>query len=234
VSVSRADEPQLLFANPVWRALHGQHREFALCAGEACRYPTDVAPFAALATPSVPALRQLRSLLTADESVWLFGSHAARAAQLHCVERLECLQMLLAEDVAAGEPTLEVQHLSAADSAAMVELTALAFPGFFRARTCEMGTYYGIFDEGVLVAMGGERLMLEGYAEISGVCTRPQYRGRGYARELIWQLVRDHRRRGWHSWLHVSVANAGATALYTSMGFKPLRVVTLERLRREE
>ncbi len=51
-----------------------------------------------------------------------------------------------------------------------------------------MGSYYGVRSNGELVVMGGERLRLEGYPEISGVCTHPAHRGRGLAASLIWQL----------------------------------------------
>jgi ribosomal protein S18 acetylase RimI-like enzyme len=233
VSAQAANGPEHLFANPVWHALHSRHREFAVGADEACRYPADVAPFGAVAVPGPAALRQLRALLVPGESVWLFGRHDLRAAELRCVESLECLQMLLEAGVAPLESALHVQRLAAADAPAMVALTELAFPGFFRARTCAMGTYYGAFDDGALVAMGGERLMLDGYAEISGVCTHPGYRGRGYARQLIGQLMHDHHREGLRSWLHVGATNVRAIALYASMGFSVLRRVTLERLRRD-
>jgi hypothetical protein len=52
----------------------------------------------------------------------------------------------------------------------MVAHTTVAFPGFFRSRTCEMGSYYGIrSSSGKLIATGGERLQLDGYSEISAV-----------------------------------------------------------------
>ena len=54
----------------------------------------------------------------------------------------------------------------------MVALTTLAFPSFFRSRTCEMGSYYGVRScTGELLAMGGERLQLDGYSEISALCS---------------------------------------------------------------
>ena len=102
----------------------------------------------------------------------------------------------------------------------MVGLTDIAFPGFFRARTGEMGTYYGVREVGELVAMGGERLMPGRYTEISGVCTHPEHRGKGLASKLIWQLVRDHRRDGFVSWLHVTATNMNAIALYRRMGIR--------------
>jgi len=114
----------------------------------------------------------------------------------------------------------------------MVVLTDLAFPGFFRLKTCEMGSYYGVFASGELVSMSGERMMLHGYPEVSGVCTHPEYRGKGYAAALIWQVVRDHRRDGLVSWLHVSAGNRHAIELYQRMGFKEARRLVYHRISR--
>ena len=67
----------------------------------------------------------------------------------------------------------------------MVALTDLVFPGFFRPRTLEMGSYFGIYDGSRLAAMAGERMRLDGYQELSAVCTHPDYTGRGYAQRLL-------------------------------------------------
>ena len=227
------------FANPVWDALHGPHRQFALGTERACRYPADVAPFAALVTLEAQALRELHSLLRPGESVWLFGEHGEQTAEagLKRVETLECLQMMADETALRASTALvatsRIRRLTPADAPAMVELTDLAFPGFFRARTHAMGTYYGVVEDGALVAMGGERLMLERYPEISGVCTHPAHRAKGHARSLIGQLMRDHNRAEQRSWLHVGAANTRAAALYASLGFATLGRVRLERLQRE-
>jgi predicted GNAT family acetyltransferase len=74
--------------------------------------------------------------------------------------------------------------------------------------------------------------MLDGYAEISGVCTRPEHRGKGLAAGIIWRLVRDHRRDGVISWLHVVRENRNAVELYLRMGFTVVREVTLHRVAR--
>jgi hypothetical protein len=85
--------------------------------------------------------------------------------------------------------------------------TDVAFPGFFRSRTCEMGSYYGVRSDGNLIAMGGERITLDGYPEISGICTHRAHRGQGHAASLICHLGRNHRRAGPVSWLQVSAEN---------------------------
>jgi GNAT superfamily N-acetyltransferase len=228
------DLPENLFANPVWHALQTKHRHFALSRGEACRYPADVAPFAAVSTPSKSALQSLHSLLATGEYVWLMGESYPSIPELSCEGTLECLQMVLPEDVAPPGPTPDIVPLSDANAPEMVALTDLAFPGFFRSRTCEMGSYYGVRSDRELIAMGGERLMLDGYPEISGICTHPAHRGKGHAANLIWHLARNHRREGLVSWLHVSAENHKAVELYLRMGFTVARKVKLHRLCRND
>jgi ribosomal protein S18 acetylase RimI-like enzyme len=240
------DLPESIFANPIWHALQTKHRRFALPAGDACRYPADVAPFAAVAAPSPIALQHLHSLLEPGESVWLIGESYPHVPELSFEGTLACLQMLLPEEVIPPDPasnpasdhTMEIARLSDTNAPEMVALTDIAFPGYFRQRTCEMGAYYGVRSglrsDGELIAMGGERLMLDGYSEISAVCTHPGHRGKGLAASLIWQLVRNHRRDGLVSWLHVGSANHRAIELYRRMGFKVVREVMLNRISRKD
>jgi len=231
------DLPERLFLNPVWHALHTRHREFAVEADEACRYPADVAPFAAVATSNMSAMRELASLLAPEEAVWIFAEEYLAVDELNRLETLKCLQMVLPEEVMPPEREMDLVRLSAEDGPAMVALTDVAFPGFFRSRTYAMGSYFGVRLEGRLIAMGGERLKLDGYPEggypeISGVCTHPDHRGKGYAASLIWEVVRKHRRDGDVSWLHVGAANRKAIELYQRMGFVTSREVTLHRITR--
>ncbi len=231
------DLPESLFANPAWHALQSQHRHFAQSAGDACRYPADVAPFAAVAHPSAAALHDLHSLLAPKESVWLVGDTYPRIPELTSNETLECLQMVLPAEVpqpdaAASENATQIIPLTDSNAGEMVALTNIAFPGFFRPRTCAMGTYFGVRSGGELVAMSGERLKLDGYSEISGVCTHPAHRGQGLAAALIWQVVRHQRKEGAVSFLHVTGSNRRAIDLYHRMGFQTARTVQLHRLTR--
>ena len=87
---------------------------------------------------------------------------------------------------------VQILRMTPEDAPAMVALTDLAFPGFFRPRTDAMGAYYGIRVNGELVAMAGERLAVPGLSEISAVCTHPAHTGKGYARLLMNRLLKDH------------------------------------------
>jgi ribosomal protein S18 acetylase RimI-like enzyme len=237
-----AELPESLFANPVWSALHSQHGHFALVSGDASRYPADVAPFVAVIAPIENALRNLCSLLIHGELVYLIGENYPVIPQLSFGEPFGVLQMILPSEVtlpqsqiaSASDVAAPIVELVAADADEMVELTTLAFPGYFRKRTREMGKYYGVRSGNELVAMAGERLMHDGYAEISGVCTHPSHRGKGLAASLMWRLVQIHRREGKTSWLHVSSKNQRAIDLYERMGFQKAREVKLHPISRKE
>lgn len=227
--------PEHLFTNPVWHALHTRHRRFSISAGNACRYPAHVAPFAAIAEPSVDAFKALHSLLVPGESVWIAEGKLPDWPELVFETTIECLQMVLPEGVTPpSDAAAGIVPLSCADAPAMVALTDLAFPGFFRVGTCEMGSYYGVRCGGELASMSGERMMLDEYPEISGVCTHPDHRGKGYAAALMWQVVRDHRRDGLVSWLHVSSGNRHAIELYLRMGFVEARRLLYHRISRRD
>jgi ribosomal protein S18 acetylase RimI-like enzyme len=233
------DLPKELFTDPVWHALNTRHSHLALIEGDARKYPLDVAPFATLAKPTELALWELHSLLAPGESVWLYGTHYPHLPELRNEGTLECVQMVLTMDLAEEASTIQPDRLSPADSDAMVTLTDIAFPGFFRSRTYEMGTYYGVWLDsrdasGELIAMAGDRLALDGYTEISGVCTHPRHRGKGLAANLMARVARDHGEQGVVSFLHVVSSNTRAINLYLRLGFVETGRVTLTRLSRPE
>ena len=132
--------------------------------------------FAAIAAPTDRALEELRLLLAPDESVWIVD-YGRTAPGLTIVDTLDCVQMVLPADVEPPPQSGEVVPLTAVNAHEMLALTDVAFPGFFRSRTYRMGSYCGVRVDGELAAMGGERLWLEGYPELSGICTHPAHRG---------------------------------------------------------
>ncbi len=223
--------PDHLFADPIHAALRTSHRHLAVGGALAGRYPADIAPFGTVAEPTAAAMTRLRSLLAPGEHIWLFGMDIPAAPGLENAERMACLQMALPDPVEPPPLDADVSELSEANAHEMVALTDLAFPGFFRRRTWLMGRYFGIRSaSGELIAMGGERMKLEGFSEVSAVCTHPGHRGRGYAQTIIWQVVRKQRRDGVRSFLHVGTANAKAIALYERLGFVGCREIVITRV----
>ena len=132
-------------------------------------------------------------------------------------------------DVPEGPPIIELGPEHRADALA---LTALVYPHYFRPRTMELGRYFGIYVEGRLAAMAGERLGAPGFREMSAICTHPDFLGRGYARLLTAMLSNDTLHGGRLPFLHVSQANARAMALYEGMGYRLRRTIPFWSLRR--
>jgi ribosomal protein S18 acetylase RimI-like enzyme len=226
-----SDLPESLFLNPVWHSLHGPHRHLAHIEGGACRYPADVAPFAAIDAPSAAAFAELRALLDPDEFIWI-ADYGRSAPGLAVVDALDCVQMVLPQEVEIPAPGRDVLPLTAAHAQEMVALTNVAFPGFFRPGTYRMGSFFGVRAGDELVAMGGERLLLPGHPEMSAICTHPDHRGEGLATDVVRHLARHHRRAGLVSWLHVGAPNRRAIDLYASLGFKRVRNLMLHRITR--
>lgn len=77
----------------------------------------------------------------------------------------------------------------------VLALTALVYPHYFRERTMQMGRYLGVFENGRLAAMIGERLGIIDTREMSAICTHPDFAGRGHARHLTAMLANDTRAR---------------------------------------
>ena len=103
------------------------------------------------------------------------------------------------------------------------DLAMLTKPGPFGPRTIELGEYFGVFDGDRLVAMAGERMHAGALREISGVCTHPDFTGRGLAPRLMRKLILRQAARGETPFLHVMRENAVARRLYERMGFATWR-----------
>jgi predicted GNAT family acetyltransferase len=127
----------------------------------------------------------------------------------------------------------EAIPLGAADVPEMLELVAQTEPGPFLTRTIELGDYLGIRCYGTLVAMAGERFHLDGWTEISAVCTSPEYRGRGLASQLVEALAAAIELRSQRVFLHVLSTNTGAIRLYEELGFSVRQTATITVVARE-
>jgi len=83
-----------------------------------------------------------------------------------------------------------------------------------------MGRYYGIFENGKLVSMAGERLRPDGFIEISAICTDPSHLGKGYASVLTSYVTQTISASGNIPFLHVKTDNLRAIEVYRRAGFE--------------
>jgi ribosomal protein S18 acetylase RimI-like enzyme len=214
--------------NPIWAALNSAQQHFNIPTGAACRYPADVAPFMAVAEAGV-ALSE-SDLEGVGQGYYFLGA-MPELPQGWSLQPLSGVVQMVYEGGPVAAPEVEAIRLLAADDPAMVELTNIAFPGYFRPRTGAMGKYAGIHDDGGrLVALSGERMDLGHMREVSAVCTHPDFTGRGYARKLVEYIMHGMQQQGVRPMLHVGAANARAQGLYRSMGFVATRELPHARL----
>lgn len=94
----------------------------------------------------------------------------------------------------------------------------------------DLGAFLGIFSGDRLVVIGGERMAVKGFREISSVATHPEHQGRGYARRIMAALMHKQMLSKEILFLHVMVENIHAHAIYERMGFTaykeiPVRVI---------
>lgn len=224
---------EALLDNPAYAALCGAHARFAQVRGRARRYPADVAPFLALPSPpSAQDWQDAASLVTPGTYAAVGYSGAELPDGWQAVAAFDLVQMI--GDRVTGRECPEAIALDAADVPEMLELVAQTEPGPFLTRTIDLGDYLGIRRDGALVAMAGERLRLDGWTEISAVCTRPDHRGQGLASRLVGALIAGIQRRSERAFLHVLATNTAAIRLYEELGFRVRQTATLTVVTREQ
>jgi GNAT superfamily N-acetyltransferase len=217
--------------NPFWSSLDSRHRHLALRVGDAARYPPAFAPFLGVADAGVDTSEAIASLVGPGESVYLLGV-APRLSDGWRLEAFPDLAQMICCTPFATIDGPEVIELSDAHREDVLALTALVYPHYFRQRTMELGRYFGIYEQGRLAAIIGERLGMDTCQEISAVCTHPDFHGRGYARRLLALLSNDNLERGRTPFLHVSHENRRAKQLYEQMGYRLRRDIGFWSLRR--
>ena len=216
---------------PIHSALHSIHRHLALHAPGAVRYPPEHAPFFAVDDEAGDVSEAIHALLAPSETVLLLGRAPARhdGAQLHAFPQLA---QMVCDAPLAEVPGPEIIALGESHRADVLALTALVYPHYFRPRTMDMGRYFGIYENGRLAAMIGERMGSNDAREISAVCTHPDFLGHGYARRLMAFLTNDLLAQGLQPFLHVSHENARAKAMYEGIGYRTRRDIGFWSLRR--
>lgn len=218
--------------NPIWESLVSRHQSLALRHGDVARYPADVAPFLGVPASGIDAAAALAALVPADDTVLLLGPTPSVPEGWH-LEKLAMLAQMVCPARMAEVDGPDIIELTETHRADVLALTALVYPHYFRPRTVTLGRYFGIYQDGRLAAMIGERMGMAGHREISAVCTDPGYNGRGYARRLLAWLSNDNLARGRTPFLHVSHENTRAKALYAQNGYHVRRDIPFWSLRRD-
>jgi ribosomal protein S18 acetylase RimI-like enzyme len=217
--------------HPVATSLAGAHARFAVTRRSAQRYEPQVSVFACVPDHNDPqGFIDLQDLVAVGDTVAVVGDPVGETPGFTVLFAGTGYQMV--GEAVEGNSDPALQSLGAPHVAAMLDLVARTQPGPFVTRTHEMGQYFGLFDDGKLIAMAGQRMHPEIGHELSAVCTDPSYARRGLAERLIRHLVALDREQAMTPFLHVAESNVGAQRLYERLGFTLRREIVFTRLER--
>ena len=206
--------------NAIWASLTGPQSHLAQGAGLALRYRSDVSILAAVADTSAQAMADLAALVPADGGVILAQSFEIPVpAGVDCTMTAMACQMVGQVDDRPIRPAGEIAPLTQDDWPEMLALATLTQPGPFLLETPRLGDYFGVKQDGVLIAMAGVRMRLPGYTEISAICTHPDHRGRGLGTALCLFMRNRLVAQGQVPFLHAYQSNTAAIRLYETLGF---------------
>jgi predicted GNAT family acetyltransferase len=215
----------------IWNALTTRQAQLARGHGP-LRFDADYGLFAATADPRNG--EGLTELIAPGGAIALTETVAVALPPDVVVQQQSVLNQMVATTIAAGRPDFAVTSLGDADAEEMLALATLTAPGPFFRKTHRLGDFIGAKIDGRLVAMAGERMKPQGFTEVSGVCTHPDFRGRGYAGALMRIVAQTILDRGETPFLHVYAHNSGAIALYETLGFRFRAAPTLTILTRAQ
>jgi GNAT superfamily N-acetyltransferase len=209
-----------LLKHIVWQALTGPQARFAAGSGGARRYAPGFSPIVGFQDPTHADFHSLATCCAPGEHFYCDGWTGPAPSGWQIDAETTLFKMVWEAALPSEDPAPEAVPLGLSHAAQALELATLTQPGPFGLRTIELGEYFGVFEGPRLVAMAGERMHAGALREISGVCTHPDFQGRGFARRLMGKLILRQRLRGEIPFLHVMHDNVSAHALYQRMGFQ--------------
>lgn len=223
--------------NMIWNAITTGNSDIAIVNDEVGRYLPDIAPFAGMKEFNEVNLQKLYEFIPVAGRVAISSLKKMEhdESKWKLVQAMDVTQMVYEHpiNIFVTRSSSLIVPLTDEHIPLMLELTALTKPGPFLERTIEFGNYFGIFIDGRLAAMTGQRMNPVPYMEVSAVCTHPDFRGNGYAKALMLHVMKIILDISFTPFLHVLTSNIIAIQLYESIGFRKrteLFVDVIERL----
>jgi predicted GNAT family acetyltransferase len=221
-----------LLDRPIWTSLLSRHAALAEGGALAKRYPADMSAFAATGDETAASLAALgdlaepgRTLLLVQKDPLAFPAGFAPEVEARLVQMVAAAPVAFADDA-------RIRPLGRADAADMLDLAKLTKPGPFSLRAQDFGPFWGIRENGRLIAMAGQRMGQQGWRELSGVCAHPDVRGQGLGRLMSLYGARTIQEAGDTAYLHAYSTNEKAIRLYESIGFRLRETMNMAVIRK--
>lgn len=228
--------------SPIWTALTTKQAQHAHASALARRFPPEMTLLGALAANTAMAFDSLAQLIQRDAVTLYFtsppqipaGWEIARAVELHqMVQEADTPSPMTSNEAEHNSAAPEVIELTPADVPEMSVVYAATRPGrMLCPKIQKLGQFLGIREDGKLIAMGGLRLHLPGYREITTVATLPGHEGRRYATAIVLALMGRIHAAGNKPFLTVGTGNTRAIEIYHRLGFKERTLLYSRTIRR--
>jgi len=222
--------------NMIWNAITTGNIDIAMLNGDVGCYLPDIAPFAGMKFFNDANLKKLYEFIPANRSVAISSLTKMYhdESRWKLIQPMDVTQMIYkhSEKTFTTKNSSLIVPLAEEHVPQMVELTALTKPGPFLQQTIRFKNYFGIFIEGRLAAMTGQRMHPRPYMEVSAVCTHPDFRGLGYARTLMLHVMKIILDNSFTPFLHVLSNNSNAIELYKTIGFSTRKRIYVDVIRR--
>lgn len=214
--------------NPVWYSLQETHQAFCTEHAGMKFYLPEMAPFGAFSDVET-TFEGTASYANLCHDFYVVGERPDVGNGLILKKELVCNQMILENpcEILFSEEIVLLDRNRRPDLAALVNRVQ---PGYFKDETAVLGNYYGIYVNGILVAVTGERMQMNAYKEISAVVTHPDYTGKGYAGQLVAFVANAIIAENKMPFLHVAASNSRAIQLYEKLGFVKRRSMSFWNL----
>ena len=218
--------------NPAWYALTEKHQSFAIGTDEIKKYQRFVAPWIGHTSTTQNILQQLDSFIETGESCYVFDTMPVLPPNYIHETTVHVLQMICEQEIKNDTHTAVIEKIEEDGAAELETLINLVQPGYYSPGTKLMGEYYGIRQDGKLVAAAGERICLAEFTEVSGVVTHPGYTGRKYAQQLVAYVTNINFSKGLVPYLHVAQINERAIKLYEYLGYTTRRKMEVFKIKK--
>lgn len=210
--------------NPVWHSLDETHAQFVMNFGSLKCYQPDVCPFGGYQDDDNIS-KYISGYAKQIDNFFIVGKQPSIPENVILKKELVCLQMIISDKI-RFEISEDIVRLNGDYDNELFNLVNLVQPGYFRSKTIMLGDYFGIFKDGKLVAVAGERMKTNDFTEVSAIVTHPEYTGRGYAKQLTAFTVNQIFDKNKIPYLHVAETNLSAIALYEKLGFNTRRKIS--------
>jgi len=211
--------------NPVYNSLVETHQALALDCNGMKFYQPDYCPFGGFVDLSNTS-NGIEKYVKLTDNFFVVGNKPNFNNKVKLKKELVCNQMILYKPYPFEITEQIIELHTATHKTDLLKLVNLVQPGYFKSKTSEMGSYYGIYKNDQLVAVTGERMKMNGFTEVSAVVTHPQHTRKGYAKQLVNFTCNKIFKEGKIPYLHVTETNITAIKLYEKMGFRTRRKIS--------